>query len=586
MITNKKMQKLLSATTLSAIISLGAVGMLPVHAAPHPHHDHHGRHGHAVTPIAASETAYLLAAPDRGFLGNSVLQDAFEGFAHGRHTAVVFSTDDRTRTSVSEAMKSLVTSGAKRVVVLPFFLSDADPGYQRIRNLLMDSQLPAGVDVAFGQLFGDTYFAVEMLSQRLKTIEQPKGRTVVIVSTGATDAQSQKGMTEDLERIARFAADGLGLKAIKVVVASNATLKRDLEQAVKGAERPVIVPFHLGKKLDGMMSFDAALQAAAPKGVPLLENELASHAAMPLYFAREANRQATLRPEEIGVILMAHGSDFHWNETMINAIKPLTERYMIEPALSMADPIVTERAVRRLEKRGAKAIVIVRVFGLSDSFKADVERMIGSDVESAAHHGHGEHAHHDAHGGHGGHGMMMSNQRILSSALMTTVGGLDAHPLFAEALLDRAKALSQDPRKETVILVAHGTSSNARNAEWEQNLEALAAHMRAKGGDQFRAIKTATWREDWPDLRERSIAKVRKFVEEGYKDGGRVIVIPARTTAQGPEKRLLEGLSFEHGTGFAPHEKFVTWFEEQIKAGIAALGQMPTGSGHSHPHGH
>jgi hypothetical protein len=62
-----------------------------------------------------------------------------------------------------------------------------------------------------------------------------------------------------------------------------------------------------------------------------------------------------------------------------------------------------------------------------------------------------------------------------------------------------------------------------------------------------------------------------------------VIVIPARTTAQGPEKRLLEGLTFVHGSGFAPHDKFVQWFEAQIQDGIAALGQQ-SGSAGQHPH--
>jgi sirohydrochlorin ferrochelatase len=552
--------------------------------------DHHGHHGHAAK-IPASDTAYLLVAPDRGFLGNTELQDSFEAFAKGRNAMLVYTTDDRTQKSVTEAVKSLVKTGAKRVVVLPFFLSDADPGYQRVQAILKDSQARAGAQITWSQPFGDSYFAVEMLTQRLSAVAQPQGRTAIVVSTGAMNAKSQQAMQADLERIAKQAADGLDFKTVKVVVnAAPDALKRELEAAAKGAERPVIVPFHLGKKLDGMMSFDASLQQAAPKGVALIEGEIASHAALPLWFGREANRAATLRPEEIGVILMAHGSDHHWNETMINAVKPLASRYMIEPALSMADPVVTERAVRKLESRGAKAIVIVRVFGLSDSFKSDVERMIGIDVETAAHHaamGHhamaSGHGGHRGHGGHGGHGMMMGNQRILSSALMTTVGGLDASPLFAEALLDRANALSQDSKKETIILVAHGTSSNARNSEWEQNLESLAGTMRAKGGGKFRAIKTATWREDWPDLREPSIAKVRKFVEEGNKDGGRVIVIPARTTAQGPEKRLLEGLTFVHGSGFAPHPKFVAWFEAQIQSGIATFSQTDRAAEH-HAH--
>lgn len=588
--TSNPIRKILGASVLSAVMAGGILAPLPAYAASMGAHAHHD---HAPTPIARTDTAYLLVAPDRGFLGNVELQDAFEAFKHGRSGTIVYVTDDRTREGIKSAVSSLVKTGAKRIVVLPFFVSASDPGYQRVQTLLKDHALHAGASISWSRPLGDSYYAVDMLADRFKRIALPAGRRVVVVGTGAVDSKSKKAMQADWDRIAKQAAEGLGFEAVRVIVnAPQDNLKADLEAAVKGGQRPVIVPFHLGKKLDGMMRFDAFLQGMAPRGAEWIDGDLATHAAVPLWFEREANRTATLRPEEIGVILLAHGSDHHWNDTMITSISPLTKRYMIEPALSMADPVVVERAVRRLEKRGAKGIVIVRVFGHSDSFKSDVERMIGLDVETAAAHGAMGHpaGKHEGHGGHGahddhghGHGGSMTPSRILSSARMTTVGGLDDHPLFGEALLDRAKALSQDPSKETIILVAHGTASDARNSEWEKNLESLASLMRSKGGEKFREIKTATWREDWPDLREPSIAKVRKFVEEGNKDGGRVIVLPARTTAQGPEKRLLEGLSFIHGSGFAPHDKFVQWFEAQIQSGIAALGQQDRPNGH-HAH--
>lgn len=582
---------LLGAGALSTMMALGVWTAQPAIALPGGSQAHHG---HAAAKQSAA-TAYLLVAPDRGFLGNVELQDSFQAFAQGRNATIVYTTDDRTRHSVSEGIQALVKAGAKRVVVLPFFLSNADPGYQHVQSILRDRTTHAGATITWGRPFGESYFAVDMLGNRLQAVSKPAGRTVIVVGTGATDNTSQKTMKADLQRVATLAAEGMDFGALKVVVAGpQDKLKADLEAAVKGSDRPVIVPFHLGKKLDGMMSFDASVKEATPKGVEVIEGEIATHAAMPLWFGQEAHRGAPIRQDEIGVILMAHGSDYHWNRTMIEAVRPLTQRYMIEPALSMADSVVTERAVRRLESRGAKAIVIVRVFGLNDSFKRDVEHMIGADVAAAVHHqamghhvtagGHGAGGHggHGGHGGgHGGHGAMATS-RILSSAVMSTVGGLDAHPFFAEALLDRANALSKDAGKETVILVAHGTENDQRNAEWQQNLETIAATMRAKGGSRFRAIKSATWREDWPDKREPSIVKVRQFVQDAGLNGGRAIVIPARTTAQGPEKRLLEGLTFEHGSGFAPHPKFVAWFEAQIKEGIAALDLADGSAGHAH----
>lgn len=78
---------------------------------------------------------------------------------------------------------------------------------------------------------------------------------------------------------------------------------------------------------------------------------------------------------------------------------------------------------------------------------------------------------------------------------------MEAHPLFAAALLDRARTLSKDAAKETIILVAHGSEDDQQNEQWLQILEALAMHMRMRkiGGNEFCAIRMATWCEDWPD---------------------------------------------------------------------------------------
>jgi hypothetical protein len=106
--------------------------------------------------------------------------------------------------------------------------------------------------------------------------------------------------------------------------------------------------------------------------------------------------------------------------------------------------------------------------------------------------------------------------------------------------------------------------------------------MRQGDGAAFRAIHVGTWREDWPGKREPEIAAIRAKIEEATKDGGRALVIPARTTAQGPEQQFLDGLTYELGTGFAPHPLFETWFEEQIEAGIARFRGRAATPAHSH----
>ena len=118
--------------------------------------------------------------------------------------------------------------------------------------------------------------------------------------------------------------------------------------------------------------------------------------------------------------------------------------------------------------------------------------------------GHGSgHAADSGHGGHGGghghgHGHGGSS-RIASDAVFVPLGGIEAHPLLAEAMSDRAKELSTDPPKETVILLSHGTESNEANDYWMNNLETIAEYIQSGSPVKYRDVKYYTWREDWPD---------------------------------------------------------------------------------------
>ena len=157
-----------------------------------------------------------------------------------------------------------------------------------------------------------------------------------------------------------------------------------------------------------------------------------------------------------------------------------------------------------------KAAIILRVFALEPNFRSAIERMVGLDIEDAAAaieaggsyrhghrqvhgHGHGSflvrlfggYGHFHGHGhGHGGAAASAPPSRIRTTLPIQTVGGIGSSPLFAEALLDRARALSKNPGRDTVILVAHGSGDDHLNEQWQTTLEAVAEHMQrhAQGG--------------------------------------------------------------------------------------------------------
>lgn len=536
-------------------------------------------HKLAPAPAPAEEgIGFLVAAPDRGFLGNEEIRDRFEAFAGKHKAALIFVTDQRTRDSADKALAELARRGATQAVVLPLFLSEAEARFGVLKAAL-DGKRP--LPLAWGRTFGASYFAAEALADRLRAQSDTKGRQLVVAGYGARDAAAAERIAGDLRRLAHHAGAGLGFAGVDAVVwpeygvGDEEALRVAAQGRLRGAAGALVVPLHLGKKLDSMMAFSNTLKRAVPAASRLLDEEPLSALAR-TWMQREANRHLPWRAGQVGVIIAAHGSDWHWNETMREGTRKLEARHPVEYAFSMADPPVIERAVRKLELRGMRAIVIVRVFGLADSFERDIARMTGRDLEDTVPRlgqGQAEHDHGHADDGddHGDHAAGGPRPRIRSGAVLLSAGGLDDHDLFARALLKRAQALSREPARETVILTAHGTKGDARNEQWLEVLQSLADKLRAMGAGGFRAIRVATWREDWPDKRGPWVERVRGWVEEAGRDGA-AIVIPARTTGTGPEAKLLAGLDYRLGSGFAPDPLFAAWLEEQVKAAVAGKG--------------
>ncbi|MDP3857692.1 MAG: CbiX/SirB N-terminal domain-containing protein [Stagnimonas sp.] len=549
--------RLLARRFMGSLLFVGFLTSGPALAAPPSAHADH-------------EVGFLVAAPDRGFMGNEEIRDLFDAFAKKHNASLLHVTDARTQRSAQAALQLLAKRGAKKVVILPLFYSIDEARYAALLTALDGKQ---ALPLEWAQPFGASYFAVEALADRLRALPPAQDRRLVVVGTGASDEASVARISAQLHRIAEHASRGLGFKRIATAVwpeprtAKEEDLRNQAQAALKETAGAVVVQLHLGRKLDSMMAFSSTVKRALPADAQLLAEESLTPLVL-TWMQREANRRLPLTASQVGVVIAAHGSDWHWNETMRTALHSLETRYKVEYAFSMADPPILERAVRRLDERGVRAIVIVRVFGMRDSFKRDIEQLIGHDIEADALRTGERHEHADADSGHGDHGLGSGPAaRIRSAAVLTSAGGVDDHPLFAKALVARAKELSRDPGQETVILTAHGTSGDKRNAQWIALLESIAGKMRENGGAAFREIRVATWREDWPDKSEPWVARVRGWVEQAGRDGS-VIVIPARTNGTGPEAKLLSGLNYRLGAGFAPHPLFARWVDEQVIEGL------------------
>lgn len=288
---------------------------------------------------------------------------------------------------------------------------------------------------------------------------------------------------------------------------------------------------------------------------------------LPTACAGGATRPSPAVPtqDDFGVLVMAHGGPPEWNAAVEEALAPLRAEQPLEVAFGMADAVSLQEAVDRLEAQGVRRIGVVRLFVSGESWYERTARILGIEPgapprpEPAAA---GDHPGHHDH--HGGHRMAFWRLRTGAAYALSRDGLLDA-PEMGEVLLARARALSREPSREDVLILAHGPGDDAENARWLAKLDARAGSVRA--ALPFRRVAVETLREDWPQARAEAERRIRAFVERAAAEGGQALVIPFRVHGFGPYADVLQGLDYRaDGTGLLPHPAVTEWLRQQAAA--------------------
>jgi sirohydrochlorin cobaltochelatase len=283
-------------------------------------------------------------------------------------------------------------------------------------------------------------------------------------------------------------------------------------------------------------------------------------AALLLFVAPAAAQPAR---DDFGVLVMAHGGGTAWNAQVETMLEPVRRDHNLEIAFGMASPDTIQAAVRRLEQRGARRIAVVRLFVSGESWRERTEQILGlrpgapPRPQSDAHAGHGG-------SGHDGHDMSL--WRIESSArfALSNEGLMNAREMGA-VLVERVRPLSRDPRRETVLVLAHGPEDDAENERWIREIDARTQMLRDHA--PFRRVVVETLREDWPERRAASEARIRALAAEAARDGGQLIVLPYRVTGFGPYARVLEGITYTADRqGLLPSPQVEQWVRRQAEA--------------------
>jgi sirohydrochlorin ferrochelatase len=246
-----------------------------------------------------------------------------------------------------------------------------------------------------------------------------------------------------------------------------------------------------------------------------------------------------------GVLVISHGSR---EETWVRLVdEAVAEARLPEglPVYSSYLEIVEGRLIQdgidHLEAEGVTDIIVVPLFASSGSVHIDeIRYALGLQDEPT---------------------LQTDLGRMRIRARVHWTGVMDDHPLIVEALHDKLRALSVDPRQETLIVVGHGAREPGFRDRWRAVLESLAHKLQERGG--FRAAEAALLApdetrqamdrlvSDHPDC---TVLLVPFFVSEGYFTR---TVIPSR----------FAGYAYRYsGETLLPHPGVARWIEEQVRA--------------------
>ncbi len=282
--------------------------------------------------------------------------------------------------------------------------------------------------------------------------------------------------------------------------------------------------------------------------------------------AVSAAAQAQAQKPSPGVLVMAHGGSPEWNEGVLSAVEPLRDDYDIEVAFGMADPASLQETAAKLEARGVSEIAVVRLFVSADSWYERTQQILGL-VDGAPMRPAGAPHHGEADDGEA-HSMAFWRIDTDASFALSKEGLADA-PEMTGVLTDRARALSENPANENVLILAHGPADDEENARWLSALETHAEAVRATL--PFNEVRVETLREDWPEKRELAEQRIRELIEAAMTAGRRVLVIPFRVHGFGPYADVLKDFDYvADGQGLVPHPGVTEWIQRQI--GLLSAG--------------
>lgn len=166
---------------------------------------------------------------------------------------------------------------------------------------------------------------------------------------------------------------------------------------------------------------------------------------------------------ETGVLLLAHGFGERGDKVFAERLGGLSGIFptSVSYGMSMMGSGHIQTSVDALVEKGAKRIVVVPVVSSTDNtMYRQWEYIFGKRDEAS----------------------YLAVPQIETEAEILMSTAIDDNPLVADILLDNLDELSEDPSKETVIIVAHGPEGEEDNVKALEMLSNVAMIVEQDGG--------------------------------------------------------------------------------------------------------
>ena len=282
---------------------------------------------------------------------------------------------------------------------------------------------------------------------------------------------------------------------------------------------------------------------------------------------------ARIAAAEPGILLLAHGGSTEWNARVTELAAKVDPTRPTEVAFGMATRATIQSGIDKLVARGVTEIVAVPLFVSSwSTVITSTEYLLGLRAEApAALAVYAKMNHAPAAAGtsgatptgHEGHTMATDGTTPVKSTVPIRMTlALNDHPIVADVLTSRARAISRNPAQEALVIVAHGPNEEEDNGRWLADMRSLAA--RVGQSEKFASIEYLTLRDDAPKpVRDAATEQLRGIVQRELTAGRRVLIVPLLISFGGIERGLrerLDGLSYTMAeAALMPDDRLAAW---------------------------